>query len=378
MNAPRPNPSILTMSRRGFTILEAVLSLSAFAILVTGIGSVFVLASRALPTTGGANETTIGATAAMDQLTTDLRSALSVSEATATAVTFVVPDRTGDATPETIRYAWAGSGSPLTRQVNGGTVATLLASVSNLSIAYAKRTIPSTQTSSVSTDSGEVLLCSFTGWASVGSPTTNMQGLNSTTYASEAFTVDKVTIPSDTTKWYITRVSARVAHPLLSTAAVSVAVCLPSGVGSPVAGTQVGTAGVIGSGLLSIGASWQDASYTDVNFTDPTIKNLVLLFKSVGGNSQVEYISSASAPTDAYTFLWTTTSGGTWLPATNRQQNDTKFYVYGGYIHPVQVQVAASTYALGSVNITLQPTADAATRIDAGFSLMNQPSVPGP
>jgi prepilin-type N-terminal cleavage/methylation domain-containing protein len=361
----------------GFTLIEVVVSLAILGVIATAISSVIVLASRALPSARGAGESTVAATTALDQLGAELRTATTVTETTATSITFTVPDRTGDTIAETIRYSWAGAGSPLIRVYNGDSGAALIESVNSLAFAYAKRKVTTTGgTITTTIDSGEVLLASFTGWSGI-TPTVSTSGLSATSFASEAFTVDKVTFPSDTTKWSVSRVSLRVSKSLLSTASILVSVHQPAGAGSPIVGTPVGSTATISAGLLGTGPTWQDAAFSDVTFTDRTLTNLVLRLKATGA-AQVEYYTSASAPIDATTFLWSTDSGSTWLPSTNRNRNDARFFVYGNYQRQVQTVASVDTYYLGSVNITLQPTADPTTRVDGGFALLNQPQVPGP
>jgi hypothetical protein len=64
------------------------------------------------------------------ELEADLEFALAFTEQSARAVTFLVPDQSGDAKLETVRYAWSGTpGDPLTRQFNGGAVAVVLENV---------------------------------------------------------------------------------------------------------------------------------------------------------------------------------------------------------------------------------------------------------
>jgi prepilin-type N-terminal cleavage/methylation domain-containing protein len=362
---------------RGFTLLEMVISVAVLATLGAGIGSIFVLASRALPTARGASETTISATMALDQLAADLRLATNVSAASATAITFTVPDRTGDGAEETISYSWAGAGSPLVRVFNAETASTLEPAPAGFSLSYARRAVTTTQTATTTQDSGELLLSSFGGWTGI-TPTTATSGLSTTAWASEAFTVDKVTIPSDATRWYVSRVSLRLGKSLIATPSITVSICLPSASGSPVAGSAVGSSYTVTPGLLTISPAWQDATFSDVSFTDPAIKNLVILCKGTTSGGQIEYLNSSSAPTDAYTFLSSTDSGGTWNPSTNRNRNDARFFVYGGYVRRVQTTVQATSYFLGSVTVTLQPSSDSSTRIDTGVALLNQPQVPAP
>ena len=82
---------------------------------------------------------------ALSQLTSDLRLALSFTERTANAVTFTVPDRTGDDAVETIRYSWSGTaGDPLLYQINGSTAVTIIANVQQFNLTSLVRTIAAT------------------------------------------------------------------------------------------------------------------------------------------------------------------------------------------------------------------------------------------
>lgn len=122
---------------RGFTLLELVVSLAAAATLVIGMSSTMYIALRA------ANPDHLGGPAALRSLActadlaAELQFALSVTEAGSTAITFTVPDR-GDANalPDTIRYAWASAGQPVTRQFNGGTATTVLSSAQSFALQY--------------------------------------------------------------------------------------------------------------------------------------------------------------------------------------------------------------------------------------------------
>jgi hypothetical protein len=70
---------------------------------------------------------------------------MSFSERTANAVTFKVPDRTGDELPETIRYSWSGTaGDPLQIEYNGSAPATLVADVNQFDLSYSLRTMTGT------------------------------------------------------------------------------------------------------------------------------------------------------------------------------------------------------------------------------------------
>jgi len=107
--------------RRAYTLIELVASIAATAILVAGMGSVVMVAARSTSESPVPVRQVRAAVTAQDILS-ELEYAVSFSERTATAVEFTVTDRNGDASVETIRYAWSGTpGDPLTRQYNGGT-----------------------------------------------------------------------------------------------------------------------------------------------------------------------------------------------------------------------------------------------------------------
>ncbi|HYO26325.1 MAG TPA: prepilin-type N-terminal cleavage/methylation domain-containing protein [Lacipirellulaceae bacterium] len=122
---------------RGFTLLELIVSLAAAATLMVGMSSTMYIALRA------ANPDHLGSPAALRSLActahlaAELQFALSVTEAGGTAMTFTVPDRgDADSTPDTIRYAWASAGQPVTRQYNGGTATAVLSSAQSVALQY--------------------------------------------------------------------------------------------------------------------------------------------------------------------------------------------------------------------------------------------------
>ncbi len=141
MNREQDNPSRATdapaRARGGFTLVEAVLGTAVAVIILSAITGVMFLAQQGLA--GGESKTAniAAQNRVIQMITLDLSLATSFSERTSTAVTMVVPDRTGDGVDETIRYYWSGTpGDPLTRQVNGAAPAAVAEDVHAFSLDY--------------------------------------------------------------------------------------------------------------------------------------------------------------------------------------------------------------------------------------------------
>ena len=131
--------------RQAFTLIELVVSAGSAAVLMAGMASALYISGKSLTPDASASADNNRAGWVLSQITDDVRHALRFTERTATAITFETPDRNGDATPETIRYSWAGTaGDPLLYQVNGGAETTLIANVQRFSLRSLTRTIPAT------------------------------------------------------------------------------------------------------------------------------------------------------------------------------------------------------------------------------------------
>lgn len=124
---------VYNKNRSGHTLIELVVATASAALLLGGLASTIYISSRALDGAGSAPLQTLTAAETMDDAMADLQYALSFSERTANAVTFQVPDRDGNDTPETIRYSWSGTpGDPLVLEYNGSDPATLAENVQQL------------------------------------------------------------------------------------------------------------------------------------------------------------------------------------------------------------------------------------------------------
>jgi len=90
------------LKRRGFTLIELIVSLSVVGILTMAIGSAIVLSMRSLPTPGGFSEMQAAAGRSLTILGNDIRLATAVAIPDFRTLTLTLPDRTGDAVAETV------------------------------------------------------------------------------------------------------------------------------------------------------------------------------------------------------------------------------------------------------------------------------------
>ncbi|MEM9881348.1 MAG: prepilin-type N-terminal cleavage/methylation domain-containing protein [Planctomycetota bacterium] len=146
---------------RGFSLVEMVVSLAVIGLLLAGMTSAVVLATRALPHHDGPAAATVHAADALHRLRDDLAAATAMLHRTATSVTLHLPDRDGDGHPEVVTYAWAGQpGDPLTRAANGAAPADLVDAVEHFGLAYTTTPVATAYPGATVT-SAETLLSSF-------------------------------------------------------------------------------------------------------------------------------------------------------------------------------------------------------------------------
>ncbi|MEM6798854.1 MAG: hypothetical protein AAF589_05010 [Planctomycetota bacterium] len=126
--------------RPGYTLIELLVATASSGVLLAGMASTLYIASQSLDIDSGAAAQRITLSAGADQVVNDLRHATHFYEKTPTAVTFSVPDRTGDGVEETIRYAWGGGvGDPLTMEFNGSAAVAVVQGVTSLNLTYVER-----------------------------------------------------------------------------------------------------------------------------------------------------------------------------------------------------------------------------------------------
>lgn len=128
-----------TCRRAGFTFVELLVSILASSILLVGLNAALFVSLKASDTSLTPVRATNEGLGLLAEISADLQFAIGVTEATATSISIVVPDRDADSYPETIRYAWSGTiGAPLTRTFNSGAETEIVDDVHSLYFTYLK------------------------------------------------------------------------------------------------------------------------------------------------------------------------------------------------------------------------------------------------
>lgn len=183
--------------RRAYTLIELVLAMASTSILLLGVSSAIIVASRAAYDPTQPQAALARSRSVAQQIADELAQATSVPTRTATAVEFTVADRDSDGSPDTIRYDWSGTiGDGIYRSFNGES-ALFAPGIASLAITYDTVT-ESANVKGVSTQGPEQLLYSFED--------ATQSSIAITTTSWLAQTIAPV-LPSDATAWSITRVS---------------------------------------------------------------------------------------------------------------------------------------------------------------------------
>ena len=126
--------------RSGYTLIELVIATASAAMLIGGLASTAFISRSVLSTDSTPGTDANRGAMALSRLTADVRQAIRFTQRTATAVTFLVPDRNGDGQMETIRYWWSGvAGDPLMYQYNSETAVAIVSNVKQFELAAVTR-----------------------------------------------------------------------------------------------------------------------------------------------------------------------------------------------------------------------------------------------
>lgn len=338
-----------------FTLIEMVVSLSIISIIFLAMGSVMVLASKAVPDPGAPTNLALDAADLLRQATDELRTAIELKTAEATVLEFVVPDRDGDDNGEQIKYQWSGvPGEPLTRQVNGGNTAQVLPQAYEFDLTYDAISV---QGPPIITESSEVELSSHVGLLSF-----NDFAINDEDWIGQYFV--PTGLPADAVSWSVTRVlfEAKVHG---GNKGESLVQLRPALAGNRPDTTVLEQSSMIESNLAS-NYLWQQFMFSSVRDRAPG-EGLCLVLKWVSDADAADVRFDDLAGSG---MLTTSNGGGTWSKNLLRGMN---YYVYGTYSAP---SPPPPIDVLRSVTVTLNAGAGAASRARTSIIALNQPPMP--
>ncbi len=361
MNRRDAHPRVLRCEpvlRGGFTLVELVVSMAVTSLLMFGLASTVLLASKALPDAQSTVARLIDGSEIVHQLTADLQEARYVVDKSATAITFTVADRDADGSPERIRYAWSGApGAPLTRQYNGGTVVTLLADVHAFALAYDIQMV-SEQYPGPLIESAETELAGYNSASNLGT-----LSVYSNLWWAEYF---RPTLPADAVSWKVTRAQFMAKRAANNNNDTTIALCLPQADNTPSA-TVVDSA-TMRQNSLANSYQWQERAFANAAGLSPDT-GLCLTFTTASANScALQYQSAGVVLPNAGLITGTPAWQGV---ATDKAL---LFHVFGTVSTPGPPQTATREYLTG-IRLSLQVGEDDDARLDTGVRMLNTPEL---
>jgi hypothetical protein len=364
-------------NRLGSSLVEIAIALPTIGILTVGMCSAVLLSVRAVPQEGSIMTASVEAARLFEQFERDARCATQVSISESREFQFTVPDRTGDGTPDIIRYWWSGTaGSSIYRQINNGDAETVLQQAETFRLQYNITDLTTNKVVQNTSTSDPLLLASFESWPGV-TPAVNELSVASKDWIGTTFELPN-TVPRNYSRLRFTRaeVFARRGVP---TGSVRAGVYRINSLLDPQMSFPLGSTTIITPSALPTTWEWiQTTLSNDAVSTDGT-RTFSLVFSSDGAvpPMQIRYLTSESAPNEVHpTARWTTDSGNSWKPGTgDYYKNDMMFRIYGVY-ETVQVALVQETKQhLTSVQIELRSASNQSVNIDSTVALLNQPAV---
>lgn len=126
-----------TPLRSGFTYIELMFTTLSASVLMLGLSSALYISTKAFDAGDTSAHHQIRSVDVLGNVLSDMRHAISFTDRTEHSATFTVPDRDGDARPESITYVWSGKeGSSLYYAYNGSPLAPIADDVYSFSLSF--------------------------------------------------------------------------------------------------------------------------------------------------------------------------------------------------------------------------------------------------
>jgi len=345
----------------GFTLLETVVAVAVTSVLMLGIGSAMLIAARAMPDAQGPARAPVAGAEALEPLVAELQYAVSILHRSGRIIEFTVADRSGDGTPEVIRYEWSGAaGEALTRQYNGGTALPVLSDVRDFSLSYDTQTV-STEIPQ-SNESAETLLAAYNSEQDYGD-----YPIRETELYAEYF---RPVLPADAVSWKVTRVRfwARQSEPANGETRVQLQ---RATVGKLPTGIVLQEQTLRESALWPLVYALQEMTYTQVRDLPPQ-EGLCLVFRWASGDVACELLGQNRNVAQPNLGLTRSADESvSWLPLAGQSL---LFWVYGTVTTAGTPQIQ-ETHHLNAVTLRLRAGLDEQATVQTRVRTLNRPEV---
>ncbi|MBC8870184.1 MAG: hypothetical protein H8E44_12245 [Planctomycetes bacterium] len=347
--------------RKGHSLIELVAAMASSAVLLVGLGSVILIASRGSDLTGPTSDT-IRASELAHELMDEIRYAIFITDRSANMIQFAVADRDADGEPEVIRYEWSGTpGDPLTRTYNHGTADTVAEDVDDFTLTYNIREKAEEFEGLV--ESSEALLKQYTG-------SDYLRGwvITPNNWLGQYFHPDDFSpaLPSDATSWKVTKVEfvARIESAAIAEATVQL---------RPATGDCKPTSTVLAEvpmyeSALSSSYTWETFTFANAPMLSPNA-GICLVIKRISGSSagRIRYDDYGGIGR-----VWTYNSGASW--SISSADDSMQYKVYGKYKQPGDTQTVTRRYLTG-VDLSMQIGDSGYSKVNTGTNLLNTPEL---
>lgn len=356
-------------------MVELLLAVSVMTILLGGMASAVLLASRALPDPRNPMTAVTDGSNVLEQISSEIYCAMNVTERTPTSITFIVTDRNGNGNPEIIRYRWSGiPGDPLLRKYNDFIETTAASAVFDFNVNYIIDKKTKTISHETTTYTPEQLLAFFEGWSGF-TPDVLEQLVDSDSWISQYF---EVVPPDGTTEIIMTSAKIKLRTNSLPSPTLTVGIhrSILDGTFSPDQ-NSIGSEAVIPEAVLDLTPLWIEATFSDVIINDPVRSDYCLVIKAYTPDMVFsEYLNHRKAPANGMAMKWTNDAGTSWSPPDRDiDKNDLLFYVYGSFGSTTTVVVPVNRYFLKSVNLAIQLIDDPTSKVTTSVQIMNVPEI---
>ena len=350
---------------RAFTLVEVMVSMAILSIVIVGMTSAIVLATRSVPAAESGTNRTIDTADLVGQISAELRYAITITERSTSSIAFTVADRTGDSFPETIRYSWSGTaGDPLVRTVNGVSAVTVLADVETFDLSYHVSTIEEDLPGGG--ESPEQLLAYFSSiaWSDLTVTATDWPGM-----------YFQPTLPASATGWRVTKVSFWAKSNWPPDGEIAVQVQSADGSDLP-SGTVLTSTNVAADGLNWMFHEYEEVGLAGMSRLLPT-EGACLVIRQLSGSQPAGVLVDMSgwgSGSANQSFLMTLDGGQSWSSSAG---SGLEYAVYGAYTADDIPQTLITEF-VDRADLTIQIGDDPSSAVHTSVHLFNAPEVMAP